>query len=180
MRTLTLQPSEPDQLPLAFETGERLSGRRSAFVNVDTGIPIAGRALDRTLKGFGIAPVDITLSGSYRPHGGAPDILLPWSITRSVAAGVDTSSLGSIAHAMAREQIKAPKGQTPPEIYVTEITLTQFKPIGAAPPIPKARRIFRERTSRVGQIIFRDRATGRFASRSDWNDAVQSRKSRSK
>lgn len=162
MTTIRLVPSDPDQLPLGFEAGEHLRGRKDAFRDEVTGKRLGGRALDSALAEFAPGAVKtITISGSYVPPGGNPDQLETWQQTMPVPGRLDASTLGYLAHAAAREVVGAKvKGETAKEVYTTAIVIETPTP----KPAPRVRTVREVVTFKTGrqQVVYR-RKNGRFA-----------------
>ncbi len=179
-RSLTLHPTTPSDLPLGFEAGLYLAGKKKPFADVDTGQRLAGRILDKALDDFGVGEKTITASGTHRPYGGDPRRLIEWSETTTVAGQLDAHTLGMIMHTLARRVAERQgKGQTAPEVYITEMDVRTIPKPPAPPPPPKPAPIFRERVTRATgktQTIYRDRSTGRFARKDAWSEAVAQRR----
>lgn len=161
MPDIRLVPPDPDQLPLGFELGEHLRGRKDAFRDEVSGKRLSGRALDSALAEFPSGAVKtITISGSYVPPGANADQLETWSQVMPVPGTLDASTLGYLAHAAAREVVGAKrKGDTAREVYTTSIVIE-------GPPAPKpirARPVREVVTFKSGrqQVVYR-RKNGRF------------------
>ena len=152
-RSLTLAPSNPDELPLAFSIGEHLAGTRSWFADEDTGRRLAGARLSRELAAFRFVPTDVEVSGKMRTVTMRQDRLRGWTRRETVLGPLDSAQLGRIVHAIAREQAKKfGPGNTPPELYVMEIVVQ--------PHIP--------RVAPVYETLYIDRLTGAVVERSTW------------
>ena len=166
IQRLTLTAKDPDELPLAFSVGDRLAGRDEAFRDQD-GKRVAGKLLRARLEAFGVGVKTVSVEGRYRPYGSAPGTLLKWSASRTLAGTVDPYTLGAVVHAMARqfsETRPTHHDGTPPEIYVTLIEVSTVLPD-----------VKRQRL-KDGRTIYRDKKTGRFASKDGWRASVRSRK----
>lgn len=178
---IRLTPRDPDLLPLGFEAGLHLSGQRDLFEDQD-GKPQVGRTLTHSLEGI-TGTVEVIAEGKYRPHSGRADRLKTWTETATVVGPIDDHrQLARITHTLVRKVAAGTgrKGHSAPEVYLTSITVRPVR-MRWRKPEPKPRPIYRERIKRKGrkvQVIYRDRSTGRFAKRGDWQKSTTSRKGR--
>ncbi len=153
----------PDnELPLAFRVGEHLGGALPAFER--SGEPVESGALDVELAEEGLGLKPITIRGLYAPEEGAN--LIPWSSSTDVAGTLDADGLARVVYQQAKFFIEATRtaaGNTPPEVYITQIK------IGVSTGKEKKRKEKKRRAPKLIRVIrYRDTKTGRLVKQSTW------------
>ncbi len=172
---LRLSTPEPDnQLPLTFEQYEHLKGDKSAYVD-GAGTPLSGAQLDARLRAEGAGKHTVTITGKYADEGGGS--LIDWSQTVPLAGPLDADTLARVAHQTARQVIekRSKKQGTPPEHYLTGYQINEGKPRKGGTKRTSKRAIVRQYVMNVTKgkkvAVYRDRTTGRFRKRSEWEQS---------
>src|SRR5262245_24509211 len=123
-RPLTLQPSNPKDLPEAFgETYDMLLGRADPFRDAATGEPLGGEELNAELQAMGMAPRTVRIRYEYQPPGVKVGGL---HIAEPVRTLFGTSNVHTFASAVMDISRRVSRrfsrhGESPPEVYITEI-----------------------------------------------------------
>lgn len=147
-----LVPRNSVELPLGFDmTGHLVNGEAGGFIDRSSREHLVGKRLDRVLATFGIALTTVTISGKIRYVDDAPEMLHDFSESETILGPLDAESLARSIHRMSKSiKDRQGKGNTPPEYYVTRITVSA----GDHGPIY--------------ETVYIDRKTGAIVERSTW------------
>lgn len=174
---MTVSLNAPDgHTPLAFEQYEHLHNGRSYAMLDASGRPLQGDALDRQLSLEGVGPKEIVIRVEYADQG-AGDLSRTTLRTQAIGT-LDSQGLARLVHAQARQFTgRNRKGESPALMFINAIEVkgereqAPEKPQRAAR--PKIRRQYvKVPNKKTGKLqtraIYRDKKTGRFASRAAW------------
>lgn len=175
---MTVSLQAPDgHNPLAFEQYEHLSNGKGYALLDPSGRPLQGAALDRQLSLEGIGPKTISIQVQYADSGAGE--LKTTNLEATALGTLDSQGLARLIHAEARQFTgRRRKGESPALMFIQAIQVS-----GPEQPAPKetpkhaARAKIRRQYVKVpnkltGKLqtraIYRDKKTGRFASRAAW------------
>ena len=164
------------ELPLAFEQYEHLSkGTAPAYVDA-AGRPLFGDALNRALADEGVGMKDIQIRLAFA-ESGADDPTMTTLRTRTVGT-LDADSLARLIHAESRNFTGSRrKGESPALMFIMGIDVgaprqapaTAKRSRKRAPVVRQFVKVPNKKTGKLqSRAIYRDRKTGRFTSRAQW------------
>jgi len=152
--------AHPDALPLGWEVGDRLMGRkREGPYRVGKATP-TGKALSKALRALGPGPKEITVTGRFQPSDEETQEELPaFKRVTTVALTLDAESLGTTVHTLVRrftegEKARVKGADTPPEVYVTRISIRRAgEPVIYYSDTETGKRVTREKWERSRRSI---------------------------
>ena len=178
---MTVSLQAPDGYsPLAFEQYEHLHNGKGYAMLAPDGSPLQGSALDEQLALEGMGPKLVRVTLDYADTGAGD---LKSTVLETTALGtLDSQGLARIIHAQARQFTGArAKGNSPALMFVQGIEVAAPEQSKPAQPEPKPARTKRNAVRRqyvkvvskrtgktISRAIYRDKTTGRFAKRSEW------------
>lgn len=182
--------AEPGAYPLAFEVGELLTGTKTPQLYLQGGLFASPESINRELSTMaGLVDVRIHVEGKYDANTPVTDPLLSSTETFSTFGPLSPETLGRAIHGIARRIVEAnqsSRGETPKEIYVTEILVALHGelPAEGAPPEPAApevpelpeqieapaprRRPRKRKPVYVEVVRYRDRESGHYVGEAKW------------
>lgn len=174
--TVSLQAPEGHN-PLAFEQYEHLSNGNSYALLDPSGRPLQGERLDRQLFLEGVGPKTVRIEVQYADTGAGA--LSSTTLEATAIGTLDSQGLARLIHAEARQFTgRRKKGESPALMFIQGIEVVgPEQPKPAAPEKrtarPKVRRQYvKVPNKRTGKLmtraVYRDKKTGRFASRAQW------------